>query len=160
METVNQEIQETTVDTVERTFTQAEVDAIVGDRLKRDRAKYADYDALKEKAGKYDELQEANKTELQKVTDKANSLEKELEALKSANTIRDIRAGVAERYNLPASLITGTTEEECTKQAEAIIEYAKPGAYPTVKDGGEVTRKHKLSTREQFKEWAETAFSR
>ena len=27
----------------ERTFTQAEMDAIIGDRLKRERAKYADY---------------------------------------------------------------------------------------------------------------------
>ena len=59
METVNQEVTEAT----ERTFTQAEVDAIVGDRLKRDRAKYSDYDDLKAKAAKFDELEEANKSE-------------------------------------------------------------------------------------------------
>ena len=42
-ETVNQE-QNTEP---EKTFTQAELDAIVGDRLKRERAKYADYSDLK-----------------------------------------------------------------------------------------------------------------
>ena len=41
METVKQEVTE------ERTFTQSELDAIVADRLKRDRAKYADYEQLK-----------------------------------------------------------------------------------------------------------------
>ena len=45
-ETVNQE------ENIERTFTQADVDRIVADRLKRDREKYADYDVLKEKAAK------------------------------------------------------------------------------------------------------------
>ena len=38
----------------ERTFTQAELNAIVADRLARERAKYADYDKLKDKAGKAD----------------------------------------------------------------------------------------------------------
>ena len=42
----------------ERYFTQSEMDAIIGERLSRERNKYADYDSLKEKAGKYDELQE------------------------------------------------------------------------------------------------------
>ena len=34
----------------ERTFTQAEMNAIIADRLNRERTKYADYDALKAKA--------------------------------------------------------------------------------------------------------------
>ena len=38
-----------------RTFTQDEVNAIVADRLTRERAKYADYDDLKGKAGRADE---------------------------------------------------------------------------------------------------------
>ena len=33
----------------QKTFTQAEMDAIIGDRLARERQKYADYDSLKEK---------------------------------------------------------------------------------------------------------------
>ena len=39
----------------ERTFTQTELDAIVRDRLKREREKYADYADLQTKAKAYDE---------------------------------------------------------------------------------------------------------
>ena len=47
-ETVNQENQAT--EETGKVFTQDEVNAIVKDRLTRAGAKYADYDALKEKA--------------------------------------------------------------------------------------------------------------
>lgn len=38
----------------ERTFTQAEMNAIISDRLSRERSKYADYDDLKAKAQQFD----------------------------------------------------------------------------------------------------------
>ena len=50
-------------------FTQADVDRIVNERLKRERTKFADYDEVKTKASKLDELEESQKTELQKATD-------------------------------------------------------------------------------------------
>ena len=59
----------------ERTFTQAEMNAIIADRLNRERTKYADYDALKAKAQQFDAAQEADKSELQKATEKAASLQ-------------------------------------------------------------------------------------
>lgn len=66
-ETVNQEnTTATQPETESKTFTQEEMDAIIGERLKRERAKYVDYEALKEKADKFDAFEEANKTELQK----------------------------------------------------------------------------------------------
>lgn len=153
METVNQEEQAT-----ERTFTQAEVDAIVGDRLKRDRAKYADYDELKAKADKYDELEEANKSELQKAIESRDALQTELDAIKSANAIREIRSKVAEETGVPANLLTADTEESCKEQAEAILGFAKPNTYPNVRDGGEVMKVGKPTTRQQFADWAEEAF--
>ena len=51
-ETVNQANQ--TAEQPERTFTQAEMDAIIRDRLSRERSKYADYDDIKAKAQKFD----------------------------------------------------------------------------------------------------------
>jgi hypothetical protein len=48
------------------TFDQAAVDKIVADRLARERAKFADYDQVKQKAGEYDKLAEANRTEQEK----------------------------------------------------------------------------------------------
>ena len=41
----------------ERTFTQAEMNAIISDRLSRERSKYADYDDLKAKAQQFDAAQ-------------------------------------------------------------------------------------------------------
>ena len=93
METVNQ-VQTNTEETAEKTFTQEDVNKIVEDRLQRERQKYAgmaDYDQVKEKAGKYDELQEASKTELQKATDKVASLQKELDGIKHEASVRAIR---------------------------------------------------------------------
>lgn len=37
----------------ERTFTQSEMNAIIQDRLNRERSKYADYDTLKAKTGQH-----------------------------------------------------------------------------------------------------------
>jgi hypothetical protein len=39
----------------EKTFSQSDVNRIVEDRLRREQAKYADYDDLKAKAAKFDE---------------------------------------------------------------------------------------------------------
>ena len=44
-----------------RTLTQADIDRIVEDRLKRERAKFSDYDELKAKADKLTEIENANR---------------------------------------------------------------------------------------------------
>ena len=115
-----------------RTFTQAELNAIVQRRIAAVEGKYSDYDSLKEKASKYDEAEEASKTELQKAQDSRDSYKKKYEDLVAANAIRDIRGKVSEEK--------GVTEEECKKQADAILAFAGKdpnGRYPNVRDGGE-----------------------
>jgi hypothetical protein len=150
-ETVNTTEQETTQ---ERTFNQEEVNQIVQDRLFKERKKYEgiDIETLKEKANKFDQMEEANKTELQKANEKASALEAELNAIKAANEVREIRIKVSKETNVPADLLTGSTEDECKAQAEAIRAYANPG-YPTVRDGGEVTNTGKATTRDQFAQY-------
>ena len=54
-----------------KTFTQAELDAAIESRLTRERAKFADYEALKAKAEKFDKAEEAAKSELQKAQEQA-----------------------------------------------------------------------------------------
>lgn len=123
-ETVNQEPVTTAAGEQQepRTFTQAEVNSIVADRLTRERTKYADYDDLKTKAQQFD-------------TTKA-----ELDALKAANTQRDMRARVAAATGVPVELLTADTEEACTAQAQAALKFAKKNeySYPVVRDGGEI----------------------
>ena len=152
-ETVNQE--KTTAvqpETEPKTFTQEEMDAIIGERLKRERAKYVDYESLKEKADKFDAFEEANKTELQKATERAEALQKELNAYKKADEVRELRDKVSKETGVPADLITGEDEETCRAQAEKLKAYIAPG-YPNVKDGGEVRHPTSTKTRDQFADW-------
>lgn len=157
METVNQE-QTNMQEQETKTFTQAEVDAIIGDRLQRERSKYADYSQLKEKADLYDQAQEANKTELQKANERAEALQKELTGLKQAEMIRATREKVSQETGVPIHLLTAGTEEECKAQADAIKAYAQPSAYPQVPDGGEPQGRQKTSTAQQFADWFNKSF--
>ena len=149
-ETVNQEETNATVNeepqTIERTFTQAEVDSIVGERLKRDRAKVAD-EAFKLSA----ELDAANK--------RAAELQTALDAMKEADELRQMRERVAADTGVPASLLNESTEDACREQAARIKEYATPRNYPTVMDGGEIQHVTKPTTRQQFAEWVNEAFN-
>lgn len=101
----------------ERTFTQAELNAIVADRLARERAKYADYDKLKDKAGKADALQQ------------------QLDTLEADTARRAMKKKVADATGVPEALLTGDTEESCTEQAHEIMQFAAP-SYPAIPDGG------------------------
>lgn len=143
----------------DKTFTQAQLDAIVADRLARERQKYADYDTLKDKADKFDAAAEANKSELQKATEKADELQKKLDDLTKANKLRELREKVAGEMKVPANLLTADTEEALKAQAQSIIEYARPGSYPTVKDGGEVHNTGGQKPRDQFANWFNNNFN-
>ena len=137
-----------------RTFTQEELNAIVESRLAKEKAKLADYEELKAKASKLDEMEEANKSELQKATEKAESLQKQLDELTKANELRTIRDKVATETGVPANLLTASTEDECKAQAEAIKAFAGTSStYPSVKDGGEVQGAPKKSVENQFADW-------
>ena len=157
-ETVNQE-PATVIEGSEKTFTQTELDQIISERLKREREKYLDYDSLKEKADKLDKIEEDAKSELQKATERAEKLQTELSELKHAEEVRSIRDKVAKETGVPASLLTGDTEEACNEQAEGILSFKTNVNYPTVKDGGEIQKTVEGSTRQQFAEWANSAFN-
>ncbi len=139
--------------TEERTFTQAELNAIVQKRLGEQAAKYGNYEELKEKASKFDQIEEQSKSELQKVTERADALQKELDGMKKADAVRLIRESVSKETGVPAHLLHGETKEECEEMAKAIMSYAKPSAYPAVKDGGEVRNIGSGKTRDQFANW-------
>lgn len=139
-----EEVQETA-----QMFTQEDIDRIINKKFK-------EFKTLEAKAQKYDELQEASKSELQKATERADELQKQLDEIVAANDIRDIREKVAKDTGVPATLLHGTSEEECIEQANAILAYKnepKPG-YPSVKDGGEVQNMtQKKTNAELFSDW-------
>jgi len=154
METEITQVEQTQVtEESTRTFTQDDVNRIVSERLAKERSKYEGYDEYKSKAAELDALKESQKTELQKATERADQLAAELDALKTASQIKAVRDTVAEATGVPASLLTGSTEEECKAQAEAILKFAKPQDYPTVRDGGEVTQHITGKSRDKFAAW-------
>lgn len=59
------------------TFSQADVDRIVRERLARQKAQFSDYDELKTKAGEFDKIAESQKTELQKANERAAQAERQ-----------------------------------------------------------------------------------
>lgn len=135
-----------------KTFTQDDVNRIVAKRVE----KYSDYAELKEKASKYDEQVEAGKSDLQKATEKAEHLQAELNAIKREAELRDMRDEVARATGVPAELLTGTSQEVCEDQAQALLTWAQqriPNGYPRIPDGGDPIGNAKKSTRELFAEW-------
>lgn len=61
-----------------KSFTQDDVNAIVRREIERERAKIGDLDDLKRKAGEFDKLTDAQKSEAQKFAEKTSSLERDV----------------------------------------------------------------------------------
>jgi len=107
-----------------KTFTQADIDRIVADRLKREAAKYSDYDDLKAKAARLVELEEKDKTDAQKLADSNRALEDrakkaELDACRMRIAIRK---GLTEAQ---VKRLVGSSEEELEADADELLEAFK-----------------------------------
>lgn len=136
--------------TAEKTFTQSEMDAIIGDRIKRERAKYADYSELKRKAAAYDEAAEASKTELEKAVEERDMLKAELDRLNAERERAQAVARAAAEYGVDAdtlSRMSGDVDEN----AEFLK--SKGGVFAPVPDYGEAKAPAvKPSTAQKFGE--------
>lgn len=99
---------------------QADFDAAIQSRIARERAKIpTDYDDLKAKASEFEKWQESQKSEAQKVTDRAEAAERRVLELES----RTIRAEVSAAKGIPVELLSGSTQEELEKSADALIAF-------------------------------------
>lgn len=113
----------------DKTFTQAELDRIVADRLNREKGKYADYEDVKAKASKLDELEAANKSEAEKANARAEAAERKAAQAES----EALRLTVAAEKGVKARWLTGSTREELEKAAE---EYLADHPQPAGGGGG------------------------
>ncbi|MCZ1070814.1 hypothetical protein [Rhodococcus sp. A5(2022)] len=100
---------------------QEQLDKIVGSRVERERAKFADYDSLKEKAGKFDEFEQASKSELQKALERAEAAERQIgEANRTA-----LHARIAAETGVPVEMIHGDDEESARASAQKILDWSE-----------------------------------
>jgi hypothetical protein len=103
---------------VDKTFTQADLDRIVGEAKRK--AKPADYDELRTKAAEFDKLAEASQTEQEKTASKLAELQKSAESAEA----RAMRLEVAFDKGLTpaqAKRLVGATREELEADADEIL---------------------------------------
>src|SRR5690554_3199625 len=109
-------------DKFEAITSQEELNRIIDKRLERERAKFADYAALKSKAAKLDQIEEANKTEAQKLADAKAAAERERDEAKA----EALRFKVASKHGISDEdaelFLTGSDEDTLTKQAQRLTE--------------------------------------
>jgi hypothetical protein len=116
----------------DRTFTQADLDRIVAERLTRERGKYGDYEALKTKAEKLDQLEAERASDAEKAAKKAG--DDAAAAVRSELEPQMLRLEVALAKGLPAELgarvlsaakrLVGATREELEADAAEFFKAA------------------------------------
>lgn len=139
-----------------KTFTQDELNEIVKERVARERDKYKDYSELKEKAKQFDEIEDKNKTELEKLTESNKKLQSQIDAYNAEKQMRNVRDQVVKETGLPIDLVSklsGSTVEELTESANAFLNYQndRPG-YPQV-DNANKGKPQTKSKQDQFADW-------
>lgn len=114
--------------------TQEQFDEMVKERV--DRAKRSaipeDYEDLKAKAARLDEIEEQGTVELRKAREEAAAAQRELEALRARDERLALARKVAKAKGVPAELVHGSTEEEMEGYADQLIKWSRPGAAPKV----------------------------
>lgn len=95
------------------------LDKIIGARLGRVQQKFSDYDDLKTKAAQFDELEQANKSELQRERERAEAAEQRANA---ADQIA-LHARIAAETGVPVETIKGDDEESARACAQKILEW-------------------------------------
>lgn len=131
-ETQTGQVEETT----EQLFTQDDVNRIVAQRLARAKAEPpADYAELKEKAAKFDEAQEAAKSDLQKALERAEVAESRLAEMKASAERAAKVAEVARETGVDADILAAMSGD--VEQNAQLLASKKPNVYAT--DGGEHT---------------------
>lgn len=126
--------------------TQEEFDAAIKDRLDREKAKFADYEELKKKAGEADGYRKQLETATAKIGDLETAAKESAETL--ANHAKEVselteratkaersllRRKIAEENHIPTSLadrLAGETEEDLRKDAKTFSQYVRTGTAP------------------------------
>jgi DNA repair exonuclease SbcCD ATPase subunit len=99
---------------------QEDFDKAIQARIARERAKIpTDYEELKAQAAKFQEIQESQKTEAEKVAERLAAAEKRAVELEAKAT----RAEVAAAKGVPVGLLSGGTKEELEASADALIQF-------------------------------------
>ena len=118
----------------ESLLTQADVDSVVEKRLERERGKFADYETLKEKAGKVDSITQEYEDKLKTAGTEKSELEKQLGAAK----LETEKVKIVSEFKLSdelAEFVTGDTADDMRKRAEKLAKGVTGGTINIDKKG-------------------------
>ena len=108
---------------------QTEVDSIVEKRLERERAKYADYDTIKETASSVETIKQEFETKLKEKDGKLSEFEKQLQA----KALEVDKVNIVHEFALPKDLhefVIGDNAEQMRERAEKLSKSVKPAGVP------------------------------
>lgn len=103
----------------ENLLTQADVDGVIEKRLERERGKFADYDTIKEKAGKVDTIATEYENKLKAKDGEKSELEKQLGSAK----LETEKVKIIHEFNLSddlAEFVDGDNVDAMRKRAEKL----------------------------------------
>ncbi|CAM4226011.1 hypothetical protein [Erysipelothrix aquatica] len=121
---------------------QEALDAIIEKRLRREREKYSDYDEIKAKADKYDDLEQTTnsrilelETIIQEKDGKYTDFDNQINQLTGDNQklrMSEMKTRVAYAHGIPFDLaqrLSGDDEESLIQDAQALSSYIKGPSY-------------------------------
>lgn len=150
------------MDLKEPITTQEQLDKIVKGRLEREREKvrseFSDYDDLKAKALKLDELEKSGSEELKKALAEVDSLKGKLQTRDENAKLQQLRKQVAKDTGVPEDLIQGADEESMKTFAEAVAAFAKKPSAPIIPESGTSTQAG-ISSAQKFGQFMAETFN-
>lgn len=125
-----------------KAFTQEQVNALLADQKRKLGEKFADYDDVKAKASKLDQLEQDSKSELQKLLDENTELKTKVGSFEQEKQVTAWAAEIVKDSTIPASVLRGNTKEELEAHFKDLQELApkpKRTPVPTGQPSGEGT---------------------
>ena len=102
---------------------QEQLDKVLSKRLERERAKYADYEELKQKAAEAAD----SRSEVEKLHDRVKELEQE----RHQSALQAAKAKAASEYGVPSDLLVGDDTDAVEAHAKRLAEYVAAQAPST-----------------------------
>lgn len=142
---------------------QEELNRIIEKRLERERSKYADYDDLRKRAAKLDEIEAEQMSEVEKAQKRAE----EAEAAAEKARTEMLRFRVASKHGISSEdaelFLTGADEETLTAQAQRLADresLARNRTGAVSPNEGRHASPPPETLDDQFAEWAEAQLTR
>lgn len=99
---------------------QDDLNKVIGQRIAKVEAKYADYNDLRAKADEFDRAREAAKSDLEKAVERAEAAEARAAAYEAKEQRKSWAAEIVKESSVPAEALRGSTREEMQEHFDVL----------------------------------------